>query len=322
VSGTIFGIGLSQRVKSTGKPENGWKLFLYTAGTSTPVTAYKDTGLSVGQEHPWPIVADASGTCPAFWLADGSYRVRGTSSNGGTIFFDIPSVLAIGASSGEGGADTTDPNAIFSTGMPIWMPISGVKTGWVRMNGRSIGSATSGATERANADCQTLFEYIWNNYGDTQCPVSSGRGASAAADWAANKNIGTLDMRGYGAFGLADMGNTDSGVFTGVTFAIGSATAYASKAGAARKTLIIAELPPHSHTPPAITDPGHTHTQFGHSGLGGVTGGGAAVDASANAANTGSSTTGISLGATGTTGSGQAFDQLSPAMLGTWYQKL
>src|SRR6185436_6246405 len=126
MSGTIFGLGLSQRVKSTGKPESGWRLYLYEAGTSTPVTAYTDTALTAGNVLPWPIEADASGTLPAFWLADGSYRARGVSSSGGTIFYDLPSVLALGASSGGGGGgDTTDPNSIFSTGMPIWLPVAG-----------------------------------------------------------------------------------------------------------------------------------------------------------------------------------------------------
>jgi hypothetical protein len=62
-------------------------------------------------------------------------------------------------------------------------------TGWVLMNDGSIGNASSGATTRASADTEDLFTLLWTNTANAQCPVSSGRGASAAADFAANKTI-------------------------------------------------------------------------------------------------------------------------------------
>jgi hypothetical protein len=62
-------------------------------------------------------------------------------------------------------------------------------SGWVWMRDLTIGNAASGATERANADCEDLFERIWNTVSDTYAPVTPGRGASAAADWGANKTI-------------------------------------------------------------------------------------------------------------------------------------
>lgn len=69
-------------------------------------------------------------------------------------------------------------------------------TGWVRRLGGTIGNAASGATERANADTLALFTKIWNesaNAGDYVIQESTGaasvRGASAAADFAANKRM-------------------------------------------------------------------------------------------------------------------------------------
>jgi hypothetical protein len=62
-------------------------------------------------------------------------------------------------------------------------------TGWVLMNDTTIGNASSGATGRANADTSALFTLLWTNTADAQCAVSTGRGASAAADYAANKTI-------------------------------------------------------------------------------------------------------------------------------------
>jgi hypothetical protein len=62
-------------------------------------------------------------------------------------------------------------------------------TGWIFFDDGSIGSASSGASTRANADTEDLFTLLWNLTTDANCAVSSGRGASAAADFAANKTI-------------------------------------------------------------------------------------------------------------------------------------
>lgn len=62
-------------------------------------------------------------------------------------------------------------------------------SGWVWMRDLTIGDASSAATERANADCEDLFLRIWDRVSDTYAPVTPGRGASAAADWAAHKTI-------------------------------------------------------------------------------------------------------------------------------------
>lgn len=60
---------------------------------------------------------------------------------------------------------------------------------------RTIGSATSGATARANADTSALFTLLWGALANTDLPIQdstgapSTRGASAAADFAANKRL-------------------------------------------------------------------------------------------------------------------------------------
>jgi len=87
-------------------------------------------------------------------------------------------------------------------------------TGWVRLNGLTIGSAASTATERANADCETLFTYLWDNLDDTRAPVIGGRGASAAADWALNKRITLPSARDRVLVGMATMGNSDAALIS------------------------------------------------------------------------------------------------------------
>ncbi len=317
MAGTLFGLGLSQQFGVNGKPLVGCKLYLYAANTSTPVDAFREITLT--NKHPWPIDADGSGRLPAFWLADGSYRARLTTS-AGVVIFDEANVAAIGASSGGGGfVDSTPVESIATTGDFKWRPTSGTLAGWVRANARTIGSATSGASERANADTQALFEYLWANFSDTICPVAGGRGLSASADWTANKTIGVPDLRGRSPFGTADMGNLDSGRLSGVTFSTGSATTAASVGGAAAVTLTTGQLPAHAH---GVTDPGHAHSVTHDAARGGAgniaTAGPQALSSGASIV-VNSATTGITIQ---NAGSGEAHNNMPPLMLGTWFIRL
>ena len=61
--------------------------------------------------------------------------------------------------------------------------------GWIIANDTTIGNGSSGATGRANADTEALFTLLWNKIANQWAPVSGGRGASAAADYAANKTL-------------------------------------------------------------------------------------------------------------------------------------
>lgn len=238
MAGTIYSLALSQRFDTNGKLLENAPLYLYKANTLIPVDSYKDFGLSV--INPWPLRTDGAGMIPEFWLPDGYYRARLTDAAGDIAYFDIFNVQALGPSSGGGGGGggSVDQTAIFATGDILWKPVSSVRTGWVRANNRTIGSATSGATERANADTQPLFEWIWNNFDDDICPVVEGRGASAAADYAANKQLTLLDMRGRGPLGLDDMGNSAAGIITA-----GTPTVPGSGGGAEKKAIARANLP-------------------------------------------------------------------------------
>jgi hypothetical protein len=252
-AGTIFGLPLSQQFTENGEPMSGGKLYLYTAGTSTPVDAFESFGLTAGTELPHPIELDASGRIPEFWVADGSYRVRLTDVAGNEIF-DINSTTAIGASSGSGGGGSGDVSeeSIFQTGDIMWQPVDGTRSGFVRANARTIGSSSSGATERANADAETLFLFLWNNFSNTLCPVSTGRGGSAAADWAANKTIATLDMRGRLPYGMDTMGNSAASVVAGATSAGGAF-------GQEEKAITQANLPSVTFSD-TLTTAAHTHS--------------------------------------------------------------
>jgi microcystin-dependent protein len=97
------------------------------------------------------------------------------------------------AANGSGSGSWTDPNtlitsSVFTTG-DVKFTLKTSEVGWVAMDDGTIGDATSGATTRANTDCEDLFTILWNNVSNTWAAVSSGRGVSAAADWAAHKTI-------------------------------------------------------------------------------------------------------------------------------------
>jgi hypothetical protein len=298
----------------------GCKLYIIQAGTtSTPQNAYQDSGLTILQ--PNPMVCDAAGRLSQFFVADGVIKLRLTTSTGTQIFVG-DNLLVVGSSSGGGGGGTVDPTTILATGDIKTTFGTGVLSGWVRGNGKTIGSAVSGATERANADCQSLFIYLWNN----NATVIGGRGATAAADWAANKTLVLPDFRSRALAGLGDMGNTDNGLFAGATFSFGNSTTLGSILGAARHTITTPNLPPYSPAGSisngAITTTLASATILQSSGLVQVGGGGSffsynLVNPSATSTQAASTFNGSAQGGTST-----PFDTISPFALVTIYVKL
>ena len=234
MAGTIS-LSLSQRYdKTSHEPLDGGILYTYAAGTTTPQSAYQDVDLTI----PWPnpITLDSGGNVPQLFFADGYIKFRLTNSAGVTQI-EADYVLVVGPSSGGGGAPSVDATTIFQTADFKARYDTGVLDGWVRANGRSIGSATSGATERANADCQELFEHLWSANSNLVV-LPTGRGASANADWVANKNIALPDLRGRVIAGLDTMGGTAAGVLT-----VFGANALGSAGGDDTVTLSLAQLP-------------------------------------------------------------------------------
>lgn len=237
-AGTIP-LSLTQRLdNATFRPLSGGKLYFIQAGTtSTPQNAYQDSALTI----PWPnpLTLDAGGNIPQLFFADGSIKIRLTNSVGANQL-TADGILVVGPSGGGGGGSTVDPTTIIATGDIKARYGTGNLSGFVRANGRTIGSASSGASERANADCQPLFEYLWTT--DANLTVSTGRGASANADWVANKTITLPDWRGRALAALDDMGNTAAGRLTATYFGT-AATVLGAAGGAESQTLTLAQLP-------------------------------------------------------------------------------
>ena len=116
--------------------------------------------------------------------------------------------------------------------------------GWIKENGGTIGSAASGATNRANADTEALFTLLWNNFNQATLPIQNSagavttRGANAAADFAAAKRMPLFDARSRFPRGADDGLGYDASIIVG--FAQDD------------------EIKSHTHT---VNDPGHSHTQ-------------------------------------------------------------
>ncbi len=159
-------------------------------------------------------------------------------------------------------------------------------SGWVMMDDKTIGNAASGGTGRANADTVGLFTLIWNNVSDTYAAVSSGRGANAAADYAANKTIALPKLLGRAL--------ASAGAGSGLT-----SRALGQTAGAETVALSTAELPSHTH--------------------GGVLTGSSSVDGTLGGT---PFVTSVTSGSTGSTGSGTAHANVQPTTFVNFMVKL
>ena len=324
----VIPVALAQQSDINGRPLAGALLYIYQVGTiATPQNAFQDFGLTM--PYPWPLRADQLGRVPMFYLANGQVHARLTDASG-VVQFDYPSLQVIGPSSGGGGGGGggVDATTVFSSGDFKWRATSEALVGWVKANGQSIGTAGCiGCTGRTNTDTQALYIYLWANCTNAHCPVGTGRGATALADFNALKPLTLPDLRGRSPVGLDDMGAAGAGrILPGnVTSGGGdNQTTPAATGGEANHVLTTAELAAHNHL---VTDPGHTHQFTANSNTGYQNGSGISAINNIPAGGTGgtltvttqSSVTGVT---TQNTGSGTAHNNMMPFLLGSWYIKL
>lgn len=142
--------------------------------------------------------------------------------------------------------------AITPTGVIV--PFAGLTapSGWLLLSNLTIGSASSGATSRANADTAALYNLLWEGYSNaelviqTSAGVNTTRGSNAATDYAANKRLPLLDLRGRVIAGLGNMGGTSADRITSAVSGFDGNTAGAA-GGSQSHTLITDEIPAHTH---------------------------------------------------------------------------
>lgn len=193
----------------------GGLIDLFLATTTTNHTAYSDSGLT--SALPNPIVCNSAGfpssdgnTPVTVWVGTQDYRLRLRRADGTTVWdFD------------------SQPGAVASTASEsrkyigecfYYLGSSAPDTSCIVMNGKTIGSASSGATARASdsQDTASTFSLLWNTFNNTVCPIqdSAGspttRGDTAAADFAANKRFPLLDTCGRALIGADNQGGVAS----------------------------------------------------------------------------------------------------------------
>ena len=322
MSGVIMMCG-QQQLDSLGAPLAGGLVYMLQSGTLVPQNGFRDQLLI--NAYPNPLALDASGRVPVIWFADGTIRIRLTDASGVLQFdSDLP-ILGV-SSGGPGGTpiDTSDPTTRYITGDMKFRYGGGPLAGYVRCNGLTIGPPSSGATERANADCQALFTYLWG-LDDGDLVVLPSRGSSAAQDWAATSPFKTLKLPDYNGILLGcndggPMGSPPSGRLSLNNFVFGKGPNELGAAAGREYILIdLNSLPSHSH---GITDPTHSHAAstnavFLQGGSGGQTGTGfQQVTGSVTVTAAG---TGITIN---NTGNSQALYTLPPVRLVCFYLKL
>jgi len=231
------------------------KAFFYNTGTTNALQVFQDA--AEGTPHAQPVIA-SQGRWPAVYIPfTAGYDVRVLDERDIELYYftNIPNPDPVDVSV------TIAPEEKVQTGMIHGEFVNAPKSGYIRLNGRTIGNGASGATERANADTVNLFTYLWTNLADAQAPVSGGRGASAAADYAANKTITPPGMQGKNLIGLDDMGNVAAGAFPAeVPFSSGNATTAGSAAGANNHLLTVPQLASHDHSATSAAAGSHNHS--------------------------------------------------------------
>jgi hypothetical protein len=313
---------------------------------------------------PLTFVPAAGGGCPP-WGADFNGILRQITqwnqwqAAGGPIFYDAAFATSIGGYPARAmlsstvtlgtrwistvDNNTTNPDAGGAgwiqdpSQIPIGTPVqslntTGVGPGYVSANGLTIGNAASNATNRANADTQFLFSFVWLICTNAACPIytsagsASTRGVSAAADFAANKALAVPNMNGAALMGADSQGGTTSTNLVNVPVTSGSRTVPGSVLGENLHSLTSAENGAHTHAN-TLSDPGHSHGVTGGiiGGTGGTfvaqSGGGGSVPLGALGITISTAVTGLVIN-NASSGSGTAHNTVPRSFIIYWNLKL
>lgn len=220
-----------QILDASGRPLLVPSVSFYAAGTTDPIDVYGDPERTKPMDQ--PVKADGGGRFPRIFLPTALYAEELLGPYGELLWRDDGLGYVPPATDDADGGGAVDPTAIAGVGDICWRMDAGIKPGWVRMNGRTLGGQGSGATELASSTAAAAFAYLWNTFPETIASVVGGRGTSATSDFAAGKQIVIPTMQGIMQGGLDDMGSNPAGRFqtiTGLTLTAGSTTATVSSA--------------------------------------------------------------------------------------------
>lgn len=214
--------------------------------------------------------------------------------------------------------NTADVIASYNTTLP---------SGWLWLDGKTIGNASSNGTARANPDTSTLFTALWTSVPASALQLynsdgtTSARGGSAAADYAANKALALPDLRGRTLAAIDNLGGTAANRLTTAGSGIAGGT-LAAAGGVETYALTSNQLASHAHSGTTDSAGVHHHdlSAVAYNTAGG--GGGNAALQGANHAPTATIAVGTTDDAgahthtftTGTAGSGLAHQNTQPTI--------
>lgn len=206
---------------------------------------------------------------------------------------------------------------------------------WIWPDGKTVGNVSSGANY-TGAAYQAIFLQIWADFPNAVRPIldSSGaastRGASAAADWTANKRLPVADKRGCVTAACDNLGGTGAGRLTNAVAGGVDGTVLGNRGGLQSCSLTGAQNGAHTHAPGTlVTDSAgaHTHnvqyggastttTYFGPPSKG-VDGAPSNYPTTSNGAHTH-----VISGATASSGTGDAHNNVQPTYVTNFILKL
>ena len=115
-------------------------------------------------------------------------------------------------------------------------------TNEVPLNGDTVAKATNGDLNGVQFELQ--YKYLWDNFANAQAAVAGGRGASAQADWDAEKNIAAPNFEDRTLVGVDSGGSiTAVGAVAGATTVASSGT----NGVTGGHSLTTAQMPAHTH---------------------------------------------------------------------------
>jgi microcystin-dependent protein len=182
-------------------------------------------------------------------------NINATNTGASTINFNAvgaKSIVKNGATALQGGElvsgrlytiiyDGTNFQVVNPTPLPeiISGAHSSARTNEVPLDSQTLSKTTNG--DITGTQYELHYKYLWDNFADGQAPVAGGRGASAQADWDADKAITTPDFQDRVVMGVSSGGSiTTVGDTTG-------ATTVASSGTIGGTTLSVSQIPSHSH---------------------------------------------------------------------------
>ena len=186
-------------------------------------------------------------------------NINATNTSASTINFNAvgaKSIVKNGATALQGGElvsgrlytivyDGTNFQVVNPTPLPeiISGAHSTARTNEVPLDSQTLSKTTNG--DITGTQYELHYKYLWDNFADGQAPVAGGRGASAQADWDADKAITTPDFQDRVVMGVSSGGSiTTVGDTAGATTVASSGSVGTSGA----TSISTAQMPAHTHT--------------------------------------------------------------------------